>query len=62
MAYSYACADYPGMDDCPAAFKTATEEELWKILELHAMEAHDEDPAAWPQDERRLIAGLIKSD
>lgn len=61
MSYSYACADYPGMSDCPASFTTATEAELWKHLELHGAEAHAEDPSAWSAEERELIGGLIRT-
>ena len=34
--YSYACNDYPGMEGCPGRFSAATEDELWKLVELHA--------------------------
>lgn len=60
MAYLYTCADYPGMDDCPASFTTGTEEELWRHIELHGRSAHGEDPSAWSEQERQQIKGLIR--
>ena len=45
-AYSYACKDYPGMEACPGKVVAETEEEVWKLMELHASVAHDEDPRA----------------
>ena len=60
--YSYACRDYPGMEACPARFTTETQDELWKIIELHASEAHGEDPAVWGDDDRAYLRSLIKSD
>lgn len=60
MAYWYRCADYPGLEACPATFTTATEAELWRHLELHAVEAHGEDPDAWSETERQRIRNAIK--
>ena len=31
----------------PGNFFAATEDELWKLIELHASVAHNEDSAAW---------------
>ena len=59
MNHSYACCDYPGMESCPASFVTGTEEELWKVIELHAAVAHDEVPADWTDDDRSFLATLI---
>lgn len=61
MPYTYKCADYPGMEDCPGAFTAKTEDELWRHLELHGAVAHDEDPAAWSDQERQQIRDLIRS-
>lgn len=60
--YSYACKDYPGMEDCPGHVVAATKEEVWKLMELHASVAHGEDPSAWTDKDRDLLSGLIKSD
>ncbi len=43
MAYSYACADCEGMEACPGKVIAETEDEVWKLMELHAKIAHDED-------------------
>ncbi len=61
MAYSYRCAEYPGMEECPASITTETEEELWKHIELHGTAAHQEDPNAWSEQERQQIHQLIRS-
>jgi hypothetical protein len=59
--YSYACKDYPGMEECPGHFVAETQDELWKLLELHASVAHGEDPAAWSEDDRACLKALIKT-
>ncbi len=60
--YSYACRDYPGMEACPARFTTETQDELWKIIEVHASVAHGEDPAAWSDEDKVYLGTLIKTD
>jgi hypothetical protein len=60
MAWSYACAEFPGMQNCPGTFRTETEEELWRHLELHGAIAHGEQPENWSDDERRQIRDLIR--
>ena len=45
--YSYACKDYPGMEGCPFHVVTEAEDEIRKIMELHAAIAHAEDPGEW---------------
>ena len=60
-AYSYACADYPGMEDCPGKVQAATEAELWQLIEAHARIAHGEDPSAWGDEDRAAIRRLIKT-
>ena len=53
--YSYACKEFPGMEACPARFYAETEDELWKLIELHASVAHGED-AGEPQSFRPALA------
>ena len=60
MAYSYACADCEGMESCPGKVTAATEDEVWKLMELHAKIAHDEDANAWDADTRAYLKTLIK--
>ena len=59
MAYSYRCADYPGMEKCPGSFVSETEAELWKHIELHAAVAHEEVPGKWSPDDRKAVKDLI---
>ena len=60
--HSFACKDYPGMEACPGHFVTETEEEILKVIELHASVAHGEDPSKWSDEDRKLIKTLIKSE
>jgi hypothetical protein len=60
--YSYACKDYPGMEACPGQFIAQTEGELWKLIELHAALAHEENPAAWTAEDRAQLKTLIRSE
>lgn len=60
-AYSYACKDCEGMEACPGQMTTETEDELWKLLELHAVVAHGEDPSTWDDDMRKYLKTLIKT-
>ncbi len=60
--YSYACKDCEGMEACPASFVAETEEELWKLIELHASIAHGEGPSDWTDDVRDYVGTLIKSE
>jgi hypothetical protein len=60
--YSYACKDYPGMEECPGRFVAETENEIWKLMELHASVAHGEDPAAWSDEDRSYVKTLIKTE
>ena len=59
--YSYACADCEGMESCPGLFVAATEEEVWRIMELHAKIAHDEDAREWDDETRNYLKTLIKT-
>jgi len=60
--YSYACSDYPEMDSCPSQFTSETKEELWKHIELHAVQAHGEDPSSWTSEDRGFLDTLIVSE
>lgn len=60
-AYSYACADYPGMEACPGKVVAESQEEVMKLLELHAMIAHGEDPSQYSDEDRAYLKTLIKS-
>ncbi|MFQ5622362.1 MAG: DUF1059 domain-containing protein [Paracoccaceae bacterium] len=59
--YSYACADYPGMEACPGRFTAETEGEIWKLIALHASVAHGEDPSQWSPEDRTQLATLIRA-
>lgn len=61
MAYSYACADYQGMESCPGKVIAATEDEVWKLMELHAKIAHGEDANEWDDETRSYLKTLIKT-
>ena len=60
MAYSYACRDCEGMEDCPAAVTAQTEEEVRKLMELHAAIAHGEDSKNWDEETKTYLRSLIK--
>ena len=60
--YSYTCKEFPGMEACPAHFHVETEGELWKVIELHASLAHDEDASAWPAEDIAQLKALIKTE
>ena len=62
QAYAYACRDYPGMESCPGRFVAETEDEVWKLLELHAAVAHGEKPEDWSAEDRAFLGALIKPD
>jgi len=59
-AYSYACADCEGMETCPGNVTASTEDEVWKLMELHAVLAHGEDPSSWDDETRQYLGALIK--
>ena len=61
MAHSYACSDCEGMEACPGKVVAETEAELWQLMELHAVIAHQEKPAEWDDDTRAYLKTLIKS-
>lgn len=60
MSYNYKCAEFPGMEACPASLAVATREELWRHVELHGTLAHGEDPSAWTDEDRRQIQLIIE--
>ena len=60
--HSYACKDYPEMEACPGYFVAETEDEIWKLMELHASVAHGEDPGEWSDEDRKYLETLIKSE
>jgi predicted small metal-binding protein len=60
--FSYACADYPGMESCPAHFHVETKEELMDIMVGHAIAAHGESPDDWTEEERAKLKAMIKED
>lgn len=60
MPYSYSCSEFPGMESCPGRFIAETADEVLQLVELHARIAHGEDPAAWPEDDRRQVRDLIR--
>ena len=60
-AFSYACKDYPGMESCPGKVVAATKDEVIKLMELHAVVAHGENPSAWSDDDRAYLMTLVKS-
>ncbi len=60
--YSYACADYPGMENCPAHFHVETRDELMDIMVKHAIVAHGESPEDWSAEDREKLRTLIKVD
>ncbi len=62
QSFSYACKDYPGMEECPFKVVAESEDEVWKLMELHAVVAHGEDPSAWSDDDRTEIAKLVKQE
>ena len=59
-AFSYACRDCEGMEACPASVVAETKNEVWKLIELHAQVAHEENPADWDGETREYLATLIR--
>lgn len=59
-AYAYSCRECEGMEACPASIVAATQEEVWRLMELHAKVAHGEDPAEWDADTRDYLGTLVK--
>lgn len=60
-AFSFACKDFPGMEECPGRFTAETRDELWKLIELHAAVAHGEHPAEWPTEDIARLEALVRA-
>lgn len=61
-AFTYACCDCEGMEACPGKVTAATEDEVWKLMELHAVVAHGEDPSSWDKGTREYLGTLIRQE
>jgi hypothetical protein len=48
------------MEACPASVVAETNDEVWKLMELHAQVAHSENPAEWDDATRDYLGTLIK--
>ncbi len=48
------------MEACPASIVAETKDELWKLMELHARIAHDEDASDWDEPTRDYLDTLIR--
>jgi hypothetical protein len=60
MPYRYDCRALPGMEDCAGSFTTSTQGELEQHLDLHAREAHDQDPSQWPEEVQASVRSVIR--
>ncbi|MCP3970930.1 MAG: DUF1059 domain-containing protein [Rhodobacteraceae bacterium] len=60
--YSYACAEFPGMESCPAHFHTETREELFELTKQHAIIAHGESPDDWAAEDLQMVKDLFKEE
>lgn len=60
--FTYACKDYPGMEECPGKVTASSKDEVIRLMELHAVLAHGEDPSQWTDEDRAFLNGLIKQD
>jgi hypothetical protein len=49
------------METCPGKVVAETEDEVWKLMELHAKIAHDEDASEWDGETRAYLKTLIKT-
>lgn len=58
-AYSYRCRDCEGMEACPGNVVAETKDEVWKLMELHAKLAHDENAQDWDAETRDYLNSLI---
>ena len=58
--YSYACAEFPGMEVCPGKVQAETESELWQLIETHARIAHGEVVSEWSDEDKAQVKALIK--
>lgn len=60
--YAYACADFPGMQACPAHFHVETREELFEITKRHAIIAHGESPDDWSAEDLQTLRDLFREE
>jgi predicted small metal-binding protein len=60
-SYTYACRDCEGMKSCPGEVTASSKDEVWKLMELHAVIAHGEDPSSWDNETRAYLSTLITS-
>ena len=49
------------METCPAKITVETENEFWKLVELHALVAHEEDAGEWDDETRAYLKSLVKT-
>jgi predicted small metal-binding protein len=49
------------METCPGKVTAETEEEIIKLIEVHAVVAHGEDPTTYSEDDWAHIKTFIKS-
>lgn len=61
-AYSYACCDCEGMESCPGKVIAETKGEVWKLIGLHALIAHNENADDWDDETRNYLGTLIKEE
>lgn len=61
-SFSYACSDYPEMENCPGKVTAETKDEVWKLMEVHAAVAHGENPSEWSKEDRSFLDTLIKEN
>jgi predicted small metal-binding protein len=61
-SFTYACSDYPGMEDCPGKITASTKDEILRLVAVHAEVAHDENPSEWTEEDRTFLDGLIKEN
>jgi predicted small metal-binding protein len=49
------------MEACPGKVVAETEDEVWKLMELHAKIAHDENANEWDDETQAYLKTLIKT-
>ena len=60
--YSFACADFPGMESCPAHFHVESKDELFEITKHHAKIAHGENPDEWSAEDLQMVKDLMREE
>jgi len=48
------------MEACPGKVVAETEDEVWKLMGLHAKIAHNEDASEWDDETLTYLKTLIK--